>query len=55
MNVGRAVLSPKGPLNSNESAGFAGLWNKECANKTGDEKSWQIGYAAGFHGMMDDK
>ena len=28
MNVGRAVLSPKGALKTDEMAGFATLWNK---------------------------
>ena len=53
MNVGKAALSPKGQFKTSENPGFAGLWNKECANKTGEEKSWEVGYAAGFHGIMD--
>jgi hypothetical protein len=53
MNVGHAVLAPDGKFKSTDSPGYATLWNKECANKTGVDKTWQIGYAAGFHGLMD--
>jgi hypothetical protein len=53
MTVGQAVLSPTGKFKSNESDGFHTLWKKECANKTGIDKTWQIGYAAGFHGLLD--
>jgi hypothetical protein len=55
MNVGHAVLAPNGKFKSNDSDGYASLWNKECANKTGADKTWEVGYAAGFHGMFDDK
>jgi hypothetical protein len=53
MNAGQAVLSPTGKFKSDESTGFRTLWNKESANKTGTDKTWQIGYAAGFHGLLD--
>jgi hypothetical protein len=55
LNVGHAVLSPKGQFKANESAGFRGLWNKECAGKTGTDEVWEVGLAAGFHGVWDDK
>lgn len=53
MNDGQAVLAPRGKFKSDESAGFVTLWNKECANKTATDKTWEIGYAAGFHGLSD--
>ena len=37
MNVGRAVLSPKGVLKTSEMSGFPSLWNRECAHKEGTE------------------
>jgi hypothetical protein len=53
MSADQAVLSPKGQFKSDESSGFTSLWNKECASKTGTDKTWEVGYAAGFHGMFD--
>lgn len=53
MNAGQAVLSPSGQFKSDESSGFTNLWNKECARQTGADKTWEVGYAAGFHGMFD--
>ena len=53
MNLGHAVLSPKGQFKANESSGFTSLWNKECANKTGTVQTWEVGYAAGMHGLLD--
>jgi hypothetical protein len=53
MNLGHGVLSPKNQFKSNQSSGFASLWNKECANKTGTVQTWEVGYAAGFHGLLD--
>jgi len=53
MNLGHAVLSPKGQFKANESSGLTSLWNKECANKTGTVQTWEVGYAAGLHGMFD--
>lgn len=55
MNVGHAVLAPNDQFKSSDSPGYVTLWNKECGNKTGVDKTWQIGYAAGFHGLLDDK
>lgn len=54
MNVGRAVLSPSGKFKTSESNGFRCMWNKECANKYGQDRTWSVGYAAGFHGMLSD-
>jgi hypothetical protein len=51
MNVGHAVLAPDNKFKSDESAGFHALWHKECAKKTGEDQTWQVGYAAGFHGI----
>jgi hypothetical protein len=53
MNAGQAVLSPTGQFKSDESSGFSTLWNKQCGGKTGADKTWEVGYAAGFHGLMD--
>lgn len=53
MNVGQAVLSPTGQFKVNESSGFHSLWNKECGGHTGTDKTWEVGYAAGFHGLLD--
>ena len=53
MNVLQAALSPEGQFKTSESTGFAALWNKECANKSGEDKTWEVGYAAGFHGIWD--
>jgi hypothetical protein len=55
MNVGQAVLAPSGQFKSSESNGFSALWNKECANKSGIDKTWEIGYAAGIHGVLSDE
>jgi hypothetical protein len=55
LNVGQAVLSPKGQFKVSDSSGFTRLWNKECAGKTGTDETWTVGYAAGFHGIWDDK
>jgi hypothetical protein len=53
MNIGHAVLSPAGTILSEDAAGFTRLWNKECRGKTGEEKAWEVGYAAGLHGLFD--
>lgn len=54
-NVGHAVLSPSGELKTNETSGFYALWDRECADKKGADKTWEVGYAAGFHGVFSDK
>ena len=54
MNVGQAALSPKGQFKTSESDGFVPLWNRECASKTGEDKTWEVGYAAGFHGLSNN-
>jgi hypothetical protein len=53
MNVGHAVLSPSGQFKTDELNGFTAMWNKECAKHTGTDKTWEIGLAAGFHGLLD--
>jgi hypothetical protein len=56
MDVGHAVLTPDGKFRTDESTGFVSLWNKECGSKkTGVNKTWEVGYAAGFHGVLSDK
>jgi hypothetical protein len=45
MNVGRAVLTAKGMLKTNEMDGGTKLWNHECANKSGYDKTWEVNYA----------
>lgn len=35
LNAGNAVLAPNGKFKSSDSTGYATLWNKECADKTG--------------------
>jgi hypothetical protein len=37
MNVGQAVLSPKGSFRTNEMDGFHTLWRSECSGKMGRE------------------
>lgn len=53
MNAAHAVLAPDGKFKTTDSLGFTALWNKECARKTGKDETWQVGYAAGFHGLLD--
>ena len=36
MNVGQAVLSPKGIFRTNEMEGFRALWRSECSGKRGN-------------------
>ena len=55
VNVGHAALTPSGQFRSNEMEGFRALWNKLCANKSGTDKTWEVGYAAGLHGAFSDK
>jgi hypothetical protein len=42
MNLGSAVLSSAGSFKTNEMPGFSVLWNRECANKTGQDETWMI-------------
>jgi hypothetical protein len=44
-NLGRAVLSPKGIIKTNEMDGGTQLWNRECANKSGYDKTGEVNYA----------
>ena len=52
MNSGHAVLLPTGKFLTDEISGGTALWNKECAGITGADKTWDIGYVAGFHGVF---
>lgn len=47
MNKGQAVLAPHGTFKTDEMDGFAHLWNGECANRTGEDKTWEVNYANG--------
>ncbi len=42
LNVGQAVLTPKGIFKTEEMAGFTHLWNRECANKSGYDQTVAI-------------
>lgn len=53
LNVAEAALSPGGQFRTSDSERFESLWNKECRKKTGDDKTWEVGYAAGLHGIFD--
>ena len=44
LNRGQAVLTPTGKFKSDEMDGFAPLWNKECAHKTGTEEVQTVNY-----------
>lgn len=47
MNVGHAVLSEDAKtFRTNEMSGFTALWNKACANKTGED------FAGGLNWML---
>jgi hypothetical protein len=37
LNVGNAVLAPKGKFKSSDSPGYATVWNKECGGETGTD------------------
>ena len=52
MNAEKAVLAPDGRFATTGSDGFHALWNKECADKTGLDETWAVGYVAGFHGAL---
>ncbi len=52
MNVGNAVLTEKGTVKTNEMEGGTKLWNKECANKSGYDKTWEINYAIGKEHLL---
>ena len=42
MNIEQAVLSPKLLFRTSEQSGFARLWNRYCAHKTGDDRTYVI-------------
>lgn len=52
MNVGHAVLTEKGAIKTNEMEGGTKLWNHECANKSGYDKTWEINYAIGKESLL---
>jgi hypothetical protein len=47
MNAGYAVLTDKGTIKTNEMDGGTKLWNRQCANKIGFDKTWVVDYAIG--------
>jgi hypothetical protein len=52
MNVGNAVLSVRGAIKTNEMEGYRKLWNLECANKSGYNKTWEVNYAIGKERLL---
>jgi len=44
MNVGQAVLSPKGLFKTNGMDGFRALWKSECTGKRGYEEADAVTY-----------
>lgn len=44
LNVGQAVLSPRGTFKTSEMSGFSPIWNKECAHKTGTEEVQAVSF-----------
>jgi hypothetical protein len=44
MGLGSAALSPSGLLMTNEISGFRRLWNKECARKNGEDRTFLVKY-----------
>lgn len=55
MNIGHAVLDSSGKFRTDEMSAFTATWNKKCANKTGEDKTRDVGYAAGLHGILDSQ
>jgi hypothetical protein len=54
MDAGYYVLPPDGQGRTNEDAGFSSAWKKECVKQGGGtDKTWEVGYAAGLHGLFD--
>lgn len=52
MNVGQAVLTPRGTIKTNEMEGYKRLWNLECAGKSGDDKTWEVNYGIGKESLL---
>jgi hypothetical protein len=54
MNEGYFVLPPDGQGRTNEEDGFSSAWKKECVKQGGGtDRTWEVGYAAGLHGLFD--
>jgi hypothetical protein len=51
-NVGHAVLTAKGTIKTNEMEGGPKLWSRECANKSGYDKTWAVNYAIGKESLL---
>jgi hypothetical protein len=45
LNIGQAVLSATGEFKTDETNGFSSLWNKECAHKSGTDKTFEVDFA----------
>lgn len=45
LNVGKAVLSATGKFKTDETNGFSSLWNKECAHKSGTDKTFKVNFS----------
>ncbi len=52
MHLGHAVLTEKGTIRTNEMEGGTKLWNRECANKSGYDKTWEVNYAIGKESLL---
>lgn len=46
MNVEQAIVTTKGRMFTQDADEFVPLWNKECANKTGDDETAKIAIMA---------
>lgn len=55
MNVGRAVLAPDGQFAASETPKFRALWKKECAQKTGLDRTSAVGTVADIPTTPSDK
>lgn len=55
MNIAHAVLTASGKFKNDNESGFRTLWNRECANKTGSEKTWEVNYAIGKESILGSK
>jgi hypothetical protein len=44
LDIGQAVVSPKGTFRTNEMDGFNSLWNRECAHQQGTDEVDTVSY-----------